>query len=102
MAYADNAALGRDAEFYMRLTACISQEAIAKGVADPLAATCLRDPNAGTALFLPFTTSHQDIVDFYADPGGGGQQNIPDQAILSAVQADWAAVAAVNSTAPAA
>lgn len=96
MSYADSARLSQDGEFSQRLTACISQEATTKPE-DPLAAEVLRNTAVGTSMFMPWISTVQEIIDFYADPNGGGQSNVPDQAILSAVQADWAAVAAVNA-----
>jgi hypothetical protein len=94
--YADAANLAADGEFSQRISACIIQEARVKGIVDKLANEIMRNTATGTGMFLPFVTSHQDIIDFYADPGGGGQQNVPDISILGAVQADWTAVTAVH------
>jgi hypothetical protein len=88
MTYQAQADLSVDPDFTARLGAALISESRSQP-ADPLAAVVLAYPAQGTAWFMPFTSSAPTFADKY---GAGGQESITDADLLSAVQADWAAV----------
>jgi len=92
MTYQSQADLAVDAEFGARLGAALTGESRGRP-ADPLAKVILNYPQQGVSWFMPFTASAPTFADKYA---GGGQSAITDADLLSAVQADWAAVTAVH------
>lgn len=93
MSYQDQYNLGTDPEFTQRLTAAVTDESRAK-TDDPLAEYVMRNPTAGAALFMPFVSTAPGFGD------AGGQANITDAQILSAIQASWDAVTNVNNIEP--
>lgn len=95
MTYANQAALAADQDFTKRLQACLCVEAQAK-VDDALATAVLRTPwTAAQDWFMPFISTAPGFGDAYGD--SANQQAIDDGMILSAVQASWDAVAAVQA-----
>jgi hypothetical protein len=98
VSYADEAALAVDEAFTGRLAAALCSEAQVINGSDPggdqLSVTILRNPSHGTAMFLPFVSTAPGFGDAYA---AGGQEAVTDGMLLSAVQATWSAVSAVNT-----
>lgn len=98
MSYADSAALSRDADFADRAQACLNTEAQGKPDGDVLAPVILRSASGyGASLFMPFLSTAPGFADAYA---AGGQAAIDDSMLLSAVQANWDAVAALQPVQP--
>lgn len=93
MSYADEAALAADEDFRGRLQACLSTEAQPLIPQDPLAIQVLRFPSMAVQQFLPWVSTAPGFGDAYA---AGGQAAVEDPMLLSAVQANWAAVAMVH------
>jgi hypothetical protein len=93
MAYEDQANLANDGEFQRRLLACITQEAVVRPPEDALGQEVLTNSTEALSWFMPLISSVQELINFYSDPNGGGQSNVPDEAILAAVQANWQRVA---------
>lgn len=93
--YSDSAALAADPDFALRVGACAASEAERHDPLAELDTVCLRSPQTGAVYFMPLIQSDPSIVDFYSDPNGPGQANVPDQAILSVVQGNWSKVAEI-------
>jgi len=92
MTYQDQANLATDPNFERRLAAALTTESRSK-VTDPLAALIMRIPTQGMLAFMPFISSAPGFADKYAS---GGQANITDGDLLSAIQAEWADVSTVQ------
>lgn len=91
MAYADRAALVTDPEFIGRLNACVTNEAMPKAQAgDGFGERLMTSWGWGGTIFMPWISSA---------PGFDvPQDQVTDGMLLSAVQASWATVEALNYT----
>lgn len=91
MSYADRAALVTDPEFIGRLNACVTNEAMPLAQAgDPFGQRLMTSWGWGGTIFMPWVSSA---------PGFDvPQDQITDGMLLSAVQAAWATVEALNFT----
>lgn len=87
MTYQDQTANANDPIFRSRVEAAIVKESRAKS--DELATTTLKSPATGLTMFLPFIVSEPGFD--LPDPSV-----ITDGQLLSATQAVWPSVAAVN------
>lgn len=85
MTYQDAADLARDPIFGQRLGAALAKEAVGKP-ADYLVDIILKNPDVGSAYFMPFVASAPGFDQTYDQ---GGQGLITDAELLSAVQANW-------------
>lgn len=92
MTYSDQASLATDSEFSRRLGAALTTEGRGK-TTDPLGKVIMSFPAQGVQWFMPFVSSAPGFADKY---GAGGQSSITDGDLLSAVQASWDDVTAVN------
>lgn len=94
MTFQNTADLMADPLFTARLSACLTTEAT--GRSDALADQLLRfPPTWGASVFQPVVSASPGFGEMYA---AGGQAAITDGDILSAVQANWARVAALQVT----
>jgi hypothetical protein len=84
MTYLDQANLSTDADFERRLAAAVASEAKPKD--SNFANHILASPAEGSRMFMPFIASEPGFADAYAS---GGQADISDGMILSALQANW-------------
>ena len=94
MSYADQADLSQDVEFRDRVTWSLYDESKRGG---GLADRVLTVPQFGLQAFLPFVVTAPGFGDTYALHGQAG---ITDADLLSAVQANWAAVEALYPEQP--
>ncbi len=92
MSYLDQANLASDGEFNRRLGAALSNEARAK-TTEELGRLVMNSPPQGVAAFMPFIASAPTFGDKFAN---GGSSSITDGDMLSAIQANWDLVAAVQ------
>lgn len=92
MTYMDEANLASDSDFIRRLSAALADEARSK-TAEELGRLIMNSPAQGASVFMPFVASAPSFGDKYA---AGGQEAIQDIEILSAIQACWNDVAAVQ------
>ena len=91
MAYRDIANLARDQQFSARLGAGLASEAVLKA-SDYLVDQVMMNPDVGAAWFMPFVSVAPGFADQYAE---GGQDQIDDAELLSAIQAAWPRVYAL-------
>ena len=88
MSYENEADLASDIPFARRLASCITEEA--KGKDDNISTLILLNPSNGAGYFMPFISTAPGFGEKFAE---GGSRSIEDAEILSAVQANWEAVA---------
>lgn len=91
MSYENMSDLANDQEFAARLASAVCEQAKTRET-EYVAQAGLRSPTSGAQMFMPFVSTEPGFADAYAD---GGQEAITDGQILSAVQANWNAVAVV-------
>lgn len=91
MSYESQQQLSVDSAFLGRNWSALCTEARAKPAGDGQAAAVLADPWAGVTRFMPYIATAPGFGDLYEQPGG--QANITDADLLSAVQAAWPLVA---------
>ena len=96
MAFKDVASLAVDREFNARLAAALAKEALAK-TSDHLVDQILKNPSAGSAMFMPLVSAAPGFDDKYLV---GGQLSITDNELLSSIQANWQRVFDLYDTAP--
>jgi hypothetical protein len=92
MAYSDIAALQSDADFNSRLAACVIDEALGKPASYFTDLLLRNSPSFASSVFGPTVASAPGFGDKYST---GGQVEITDQDLLSAVQASWDRLAAL-------
>lgn len=92
MSYQSQADLALDQQFNQRLGAALTTESRAQ-VTDSLGKLIMSFPSQGIAWFMPFISSAPGFADKYAN---GGQTQITDGDLLSAIQAEWADVKTVH------
>lgn len=94
MTFADTAALAADDDYRNRLAACVFTESLGKP-GDAFADQIIRQgPTWAASYFGPTVASSPGFGDKYAT---GGAAAITDADLLSAVQATWDRIAAVNT-----